>query len=188
MSILASFIKEPKNIAYDGEDADEHIRYLLRRSWITNLPWVLGLVMMFFGTFIIFPYLRSLQLDGQALVKPEFIIVLSWSWFLAIFGLFILYFANWFFNVYIITNKKIIDFDFFGLTYKNISDAPLTNIQDVTAKISGPFNMIFNIGDVFIQTAAENREFDFAQIDDPGKVRDIISDMITERGAKSGNI
>jgi hypothetical protein len=180
MAILASFAKNPVNINYFGEDEDEKILYLLRRSHITNLGWQLLAILMLIAPVFFTPYLWTLQFDGHALLKPTYLGILLLSWYLMIFGFTLFKFFNWFFNVYIITNKKIVDFDFYGLTYKNIADTTLSSVEDVTAKISGPFNMIFNIGDVFVQTAAENREFDFAQIDDPGKVRDIISDLVAK--------
>ena len=180
MTALASFIKRPQNMSYDGEDDDENILYLLRRSHWTNVGWVLGLTVMTFVPFWLGPFLLNLEFGGQKLLGAGYITMLTFSWYLAVSGLFLLKFFNWYFNVYIITDKKIIDFDFYGLTYKNISDTLITNVQDVTAKISGPAHMVFNIGDVFVQTAGENREFDFSDIDDPGHVRDIISDLAAE--------
>lgn len=178
MTILSAFAHNPKNMYYNGEDEDEKILYLLRRSHITNLGWQMVVAVMIAIPFFFTPYLWALKINGQSLLKPSYILILLLSWYLMVFGFALFRFFNWFFNVYIISSKKIVDFDFYGLTYKNISDTTLLNVQDVTAKISGPFNMIFNIGDVVVQTAAENREFDFAQIDDPGKVRDIISDLV----------
>ena len=78
----------------------------------------------------------------------------------------------------VITNKKLVDMDFIGLAYKNISETMLYNIEDVTSNITGIVGTIFNVGDVFIQTAAEMREFEFIGADDPSKVRDLIIDLV----------
>lgn len=187
MVALSAFIKNPSNIGYDGEDSDEKILYVIRRSHLTNILWILGLAIMSVIPFIVDPYISNLQVGGEVLVGTQFIFMLTLFWYLVIFGLFLFNFFNWFFNVYIISTKKIVDFDFFGLTYKNISETTLQNVQDVTAKISGPIHMIFNIGDVFIQTAAEHREFDFALVDDPGKLRDIISDLVASKEHHGGH-
>ncbi len=188
MSSLSSFIKEPKNINYEGEDSDEKILYVLRQSHLTNLGWtfmllLLALVPVFGGN-----YLLTLFDPVVNKLKPLFILMIFASWYLMIFGLALFNYLNWYFNVYIISNKKIIDFDFHGLTYKNISDTPISNVEDVTAKINGPLNMIFDIGDVYIQTAAEHREFDFMNVDNPGKIRDIISDMAVQTGNTKKNV
>ncbi|RJR26855.1 PH domain-containing protein [candidate division WWE3 bacterium] len=172
---------------YDGEDNDEKILYVIRRSRITNLSWILLAVIMFFVPFLANPFLRSFKVAGVSLVSIKFVIIFTLSWYLATIGLAFFNFLNWYFNVYVITNKKIIDFDFFGITYKNITETTLYNVEDVTSTISGPFHTIFNIGDVFIQTAGEKREFDFVLVDNPGKVRDIISDLVAEKRDHHGN-
>jgi len=38
--VFSSFVKNPKKAHLDGEDRDEHILYVLRRSFITNLDWI----------------------------------------------------------------------------------------------------------------------------------------------------
>lgn len=187
MSTLSAFIKEPRNIYYDGEDSDEKILYILRRSHLTNLGWEFALAVMAILPFYAAPYLIRYRQLALEVIGPGLLFTITLSWYLAILGLALLNFLNWYFNVYIITNKKIVDFDFYGLTYKNIADTVIHNVQDVTATISGPINMIFNIGHVYIQTAAEKREFDFDSVDDPGKIRDIISDLVAEKHPGNNN-
>lgn len=70
--------------------------------------------------------------------------------------------------------------DFSGFLYRNISEAPLRNIEDITHRMSGISATIFNYGDVLIQTAGETREFDFTSVPNPIKVQDIISDLVSE--------
>lgn len=97
------------------------------------------------------------------------------------FGFILQNFLNWFFNVYIITNKKIVDVDFHGILYKNISEAPLRNVEDVTSNVSGALEVIFNYGSVYVQTAGERREFEFENVSHPAKIRDIISDLVAKK-------
>jgi hypothetical protein len=91
----------------------------------------------------------------------------------------------WYFNVYIISDKKIVDIDFRGFLYKNISEAPIKNIEDVTSNVSGLFGTTFNFGYVDIQTSAEKREFEFENVSNPSKIRDLIADLVEE--VKNGN-
>lgn len=173
-------------MCYDGEDNDEKILFVIRRSHLTNFGWITIAVVMALIPFGANPFIMSLRYNGQPLVSGTFQFLINISWYLMIFGFVLFNYFNWFFNVYIISNKKVLDFDFYGLTYKSISETTLGNVEDVTAKINGPINMIFNIGDVFIQTAGETNEFDFESVDDPGKVRDVLADMVAE-GRKGGH-
>jgi len=70
--------------------------------------------------------------------------------------------------------------DFHGLLYRNISQAPIRNIEDVTYNISGALKVIFNYGDVLIQTAGEKVEFEFEEVGNPSKVVDILSDLVSK--------
>lgn len=184
-SIFGSFVKCPTNTRYDGEDSDEEILYILRKSFITNLPWIFGALILTLVPIIVNGIFIQLNTQGTPVVSGRFAFVATAFWYLLIFGLSFQSFLLWFFNVYIISNKKIVDVDFHGLLYKNISEAPLRNVEDVTSTISGTAQVICNYGLVTVQTSAEQREFEFDDVQNPAKIRDLISDLVME--VKSGN-
>jgi hypothetical protein len=86
-------------------------------------------------------------------------------------------FLNWYFNVYIITTERIIDVDFISLLYKQVSEAQIAKIQDVTYTMGGLARAVFNYGDVLIQTAGELPNFDFLAVPHPNKVAAVIAEM-----------
>jgi hypothetical protein len=86
-------------------------------------------------------------------------------------------FFSWYFNVFFVTNRRIIDVDFFNMVNKRVSDAEIEKIQDVTYSTSGPIGTIFNFGNVLIQTAAEMQELSFERVPNPEKVADILDDL-----------
>ena len=181
MSILfSSFIQKPKKTSFDGEDKDEHILYVLRRSFITNLGWMSLGTFMLLVPFILDIMYANATANGLPTLSTKLAFILNLFWYLLTCGLIFQCFLNWFFNVYIITNKKIVDMDFHGLLSKNISEAPLKNVEDVTSNVTGALRVIFNYGHVYIQTSAEKREFDFEDVANPSKVRDLISDLAME--------
>jgi hypothetical protein len=171
---VKSLLENPPHTSYEGEDKDEVILYVLRQSFWRNVGWITGSILLVFVPFIVLPLLPSF-------IDPALKLTIVMFWYLVLFGYTFQRFINWFFNVYIISNKKIIDVDFHGILYKNISEAALTSVEDVTSVVKGAMGVTFNIGDVLIQTAGESREFDFEGVDNPSKVRDIISDLVTKR-------
>lgn len=175
---IKSILKNPKGISYEGEDKDEKILYVFRQSLLTNIPWL-------FITFIMLvsPLFLVSMLPSFISYELKFLLVVFW--YLVTFGYTFQRVLNWFFNVYIISNKKILDVDFHGFLYKNISEAPLKSIEDVTSNVKGALGVIFNIGDVYIQTAAEKREFEFTKLDDPSHVRDLVSDLVARKRGHS---
>jgi len=174
MKALKTIISNPTNITYSGEDKDEKIIYIFRKSYIINFLWI-------FYTIILVALPMFLVSSIPAYYGADFIAAGTIFYYLMVFGYAFSQFSNWFFNVYIISNKKIIDVDLRGIGYKNISEAPIESIEDVTSTVRGFFGMTFNIGSVFVQTAGQSREFEFTQIDRPNVVRDLISDIASNK-------
>jgi hypothetical protein len=177
---LKAFIKDPEKTFYDGKDADEVVLYVIRKSLLTVIPALLA-----FGALVIIPiFLVPFAAIENAKIgyvfSPSFITAITAFWYLVTFGFGFQIFVNWYFNVFIITNKKIVDVDVAGLLYKNISEASLRNIEDTTSNVRGTLGTIFNVGDMYVQTAAEAREFEFTSIDNPSHIRDILSDMVAD--------
>lgn len=87
-------------------------------------------------------------------------------------------FLYWYFNVIIVTEKNIIDVDFYSLLFKNIDMAPLRNIVDTSSSMGGILSSIFHYGDVFIQTAGTARNIDLHNVPRPHHVADFILDSV----------
>lgn len=181
-TLFRSCVKDPHNMTFDGEDSDEKILYVFRRSFITNLDWIFVALLLLITPNILNSIWAFTETSAQQYIPLKLALILEFFWYLFTFGYIFVNFINWFFNVYIISNKRIFDLDFVGFLYKNISEAPLSSIEDVTSNVKGTLRVIFNYGSVFIQTAAEKREFEFVDVAKPAHVRDIISDIVANLG------
>jgi len=99
--------------------------------------------------------------------------------------LFIFYFITenllkWFYNVYIITDERLVDVDFVSLLYKRISNTKIDKIQDVSYDMSGIFEAFFNYGNVLIQTASEVPNIDFENLPKPQEIVSLLNQLIME--------
>jgi uncharacterized membrane protein YdbT with pleckstrin-like domain len=171
---LSSIVYCPENMKFETMDNDEKIVLFLRKHWITNLGWTLMTLILFaVPTFVsITTVLNSVPEN----FKFMFILI----WYLISTAYFIESFLTWFFNVYIVTDERIIDIDFYNLIYKEISDANIDKIQDATLKMGGAIRVLFNYGDVLIQTASEVPNFEFIAVPYPDKVLKILQDLRIE--------
>ena len=112
--------------------------------------------------------------------------VLSIVWYCALLFYVIQNFVLWFYNVYIVTNERVVDVDFFGLLYKNINVTQIGNIEDVNYSQRGVLSGFFNFGDVVVQTSSEQRSddrsegsaFTFDRVANPDLVVKIISELM----------
>jgi membrane protein YdbS with pleckstrin-like domain len=99
------------------------------------------------------------------------------GWYLLIAAFVFTRFLGWFFNVGIVTDKRIVDIDFFGLLYKEITSADLNKIQDVSQQQVGAIRALFDFGDIFVQTASETAKIEFEAVPHPARVIDLIDNL-----------
>lgn len=171
---IRAFLPKPLHMRFSTQGSSENIVLLLRQHPVTQIKWVF----MAIGAAVA-PILFS-GVDILNFLPSNYQFAAYLGWYLMLTGFILESFLKWFFNVYILTDERIVDVDFVSLIYKNISAAKIDNIEDVTAVQGGFLASLFDFGTVTVQTAAEKREFEFAGIPQPNKVTTIINDLILE--------
>lgn len=171
---LAAFIAKPTDIRFDAQASTEKIILVLRKHPITQIPWVLSAILAAF-----LPVLFS-SISLLDFLPPNYQLAAAMGWYMLLIGFILEKILQWFYNVYIITDERIIDVDFISLIYKNISSAKLDNIEDVTATTGGAIQSVFNFGTIKIQTAAEKNEFEFEEVPKPAKVARLLNELLLE--------
>ncbi len=164
----------PPDTHFESQELGEVVILFLRQHLITNLPWVLivTLALSIPSVFSFFPPFAALPTNYQ--------FVLMVMWYLFVSGYTLAKLMGWFFNIYLLTDERIVDIDFINVLFRKVSTAKIEEIQDVSIEASGTFQTLFNYGSIFIQTAAEVPEFDFVNIPKPDKVGTVISQMIDQ--------
>jgi uncharacterized membrane protein YdbT with pleckstrin-like domain len=76
-----------------------------------------------------------------------------------------------------VTDRRIVDIEQDGLFHRKISELSLDEIQDVSARVNGPFATLFHYGDVLIQTAGTLPNFIFTAVPHPYRVSKEIADL-----------
>ena len=171
---LAAFCKVPPGTRFETQEAEEEIILLLRAHGIVNVSWILLAVVMIAVPFVV----RALT--GLAFLPDKFMTIAFGFWYLITVAFVFEQFLNWYFNVYIVTDERIIDIDFVNLLYKRVSETKLDRIQDTTISMGGVVRSLFNFGNVYVQTAAEAREFEFGNVPRPDRVQAVIRALVTQ--------
>jgi uncharacterized membrane protein YdbT with pleckstrin-like domain len=171
---LSSYCEYPAHAFFDSMDEEETIILLLRKHPITNLPWIIIAAVL-----VALPFLFNV-LPITSVLPARFYLVGLLAWYLIVLAYVFESFISWFFNVYIVTDERIVDVDFLHLVYRQISYAKIDQIQDITSEMGGVVRTIFNYGDVLIQTAAEISEFTFEAVPVPDQVIKTLSSLQAE--------
>lgn len=183
--ILGAICENPPHTYFENQESQEKIILLLRAHVVTLVPIVLLVLVLLVIPFAVFGVLASLGFRLTQFLPTPLLSLIIASWYLFTAGYTFLRFLLWFFNVYLVTNERLVDFDFLGFLLKNVSETRLSKIQDVTSQIYGPVRTLFNYGDVFVQTAGTEREFEFHQVPKPDLVARIISEEIRKEEAEA---
>jgi membrane protein YdbS with pleckstrin-like domain len=104
----------------------------------------------------------------------------SFMWYLLMAAVVFEGFLSWYFDVFVVTDKRVIDIDFNNLIYKNISSAEISRIQDVTYNVGGPLASFLDFGEVLVQTAGELQMIEIPNTPHPAKVAKLIDEMVLQ--------
>ena len=174
--LLTSFCLNPIEVNLKDLDVNDQLILFLRRDLVTNVPWLIeGII-----AFLIPPLIGVLvgALNFPISFPPNFVFFALLSYYLLVFQFFFLNFLNWFFNISIVTKLRIIDIDFRILLSKNVASTKIAQVEDVSLNQIGIIRAIFDYGDVLVQTAGTEDNFDFQAVPSPEKVVHIVSDLI----------
>lgn len=183
MHPLTAFAVNPTSLRFETQEEQENVILFLRQHFIVNVPWILITILLVIAPTVLFPLLfRALSLN---LAFPaSYYIIGTMFWYLATFGFALASFIGWFFNIYIVTNERIVDIDFLYLLYKKFSEAELTKIQDIHYTSGGILATIFNYGNVVVETAGEMPNIEFEAIPFPEKVVETIRELTESEEAE----
>ncbi len=171
---LSSFLVRPKVFTFGERDEEEEIILVLRQHWFSNVKWVLTAFVM-----ALLPTLLSYVPVFEFLPTNYFLVAVLF-WYLITFAFAFEKAITWYFNVYIITDERVIDIDFNNLLNKRFSEAKLDAIQDVTSQVTGVAQTMLNYGTIFIQTASEVPEIQFENAPNPQKIIKVLQQLRQE--------
>lgn len=174
----SAFVPQPE-ARFESQHDDEQILLVLRQHPIVNLRWIGLAALMFLAPYLFFPFIPVLSY-----LPDHYSFFFMVGWYLFIFTTIIEGFLGWYFNIYIITDERIIDIDFVSMIYKKVSEAKIDKIEDVTSTTAGVLGAVLNFGDITVQTAAEKREFEFSKVPEPTKVTQFLNELILEEEAE----
>lgn len=165
-----------KNV-YPGQPRTETtLRVVYKHIW-SIMPFVIALFLISIAMIIATYYLGSFESFIEESIPQGIISLLGFAVMVTLVFLFIGVIWIWRRNKMIITDQHIVDIDQLGLFTRKVSTLRLEEIQDVSVKVSGPMQTIFQYGTINIQTAGERRNFEFDYIANPYELEQYILEI-----------
>lgn len=173
-NVCSSYLPKPLSFKFDSQEQHENVLLVLRQHPISQVKRILGGVVLLFVPFL----LASVGVLNLLPGSYQMSILIMWS--ILTFGYFFSIFLTWFFSVYIITDERIIDVDFYSLIHKDVSSAKLDRIEDIAAVTGGAVQSMFDFGTVKIQTAGATVQIDFENVPHPARITKLLNELQLE--------
>lgn len=162
-------------------EANENRILEVRKHW-----WVLfkELLVILFVTVIPFAIYGGLasadvveNIPGE---EPFLFFAILAGWLLCMWIAAFMVWTEYYLDLWLITDQKLISVDQKGIFSREISTVQLNKVQDVTVEVHGFMATFLRYGNVKIQTAGEEREFIIYNVADPSRIEMVINRAIEE--------
>ncbi len=162
---------------FKGVGEDEEIIKVLHRNWFYLLQQFLLLFFLSAIFFVAIIFVPIFFPDFFGSQSKEFMLFFENFFMLVIWMYGFLIWIDYYFDIWIITNKRIVNIEQKGMFSRKVSEMEYSKMQDITTEVVGFLPTIINYGDVKIQTAGEREEFVFRTVSDPYHIKNIIFNM-----------
>jgi len=159
-------------------DENEKIIFAVRKHWFILFAETVFLVFMVVAPFVAHVIFAE---SGLSVFFAEIFgnttalsVAFTSIWFLIVWIIFFVVWTDYYLDILILTDKRIIDIEQRGLFSREVSTFRLDRIQDITVDIHGIIPTLLGFGDIHVQTAGDDREFIGKGMPHPSKLRDKI--------------
>lgn len=150
----------------------EKVEYTLRRHWLTFLPVILTLLVMFAVPLVVLAIFQNLFPDFlTGPITYPLTILFGSVYFLFALMFFYIQFIDYYLDMWIITNDRLIDIEQKGLFSRSITELELFQIQDVTSTTVGLWATFLHYGDVVITTSSNTSSIILHKVPRPDFIR-----------------
>ena len=160
---------------------------VIRKHWV-----VFFLRALFVALGMVAPLVAYAFIPAEALTALSEII--SGAWALFVYMLFVLFlwlvifvdFTTYHLDVWVVTNRRVIDINQRTLFSRDTTTLMLEKIQDATVEVRGLLATVFNYGTLIIHTAGENPDIVIHYASDPIRSKDKILACERSAAARAG--
>lgn len=179
---LSAFNLYPDDVDFETRENGEKIILMLRKHFVTNFKWIAVTILL-----LAIPTVARI-LGIFSTLPTGYELVITLAWYLVTMAYAFESFLDWYFDVYFVTDMRVVEVNFSNLINKHVSGAIVDKVQDVTYISTGLLRTMFDFGDVLIQTASEIPEFDFYGVPNPARVAKVIDDLKLKTKEKNHSV
>lgn len=165
---------------FPGQQPGEKIVIVLHRHWFVFISRLIRVIIATILPVVAIGIIMSVfnfRLDAGSM---SYALVVMTGCIYLLFLLILLYgyWLDYALDVFIVSDKRIVDIEQKGLFNRTVAEERIFRILDVTYEIKGVIPTFFKFGNVYAQSAAERQRFIFEDVPHPDKVSELILHLI----------
>lgn len=163
--------------SFPGQEENEIVFIFARPFFLAFIPTILLFIIAFlFGFAVQYVVANGLLFAIQPL-SANIIVLLMGVYELVCVIVFIVALFDFYFDIFIVTNRRVVDIHQEQLFSRPIAELSLEDVEDVKSEVTGLFETIFNYGTVHTQTAGAHDYFEAENLRYPREITSIILDL-----------
>jgi len=159
----------------------EQIVKIVRRHYLVIIPMAISLVLAALAPLLFYFFITSGFIPfGANLIQIIENLFIKWKvfgysvWLLLLWVVFFIEWTDYYLDLWLITDKRIIDVEQKGFFHREITSFRYEQIQDITVETKGFIETFFKFGTLQIQTAGHGRDIIIRDAHYPEEARSLI--------------
>lgn len=163
---------------FSGQLENETIVAVIHRHWFNILSHFVTILILTISTVIFFFFAPLVTSAFEITLNTSLLFFITSTLFLFLWVYAFFIWIDYYFDVWIITDERILNIEQKGLFTRVASEVNFGRVQDVTTKIEGFLPTLLNYGDILVQTAGEDKRFHFRNVGLPDEHKDTIVALV----------
>lgn len=170
-------------------EPDEKIIFFLRRHPIIIVGKILFFLLLAIVPLAFYVLIKDANLlffDNEIIISIVILMILTYYLFWVM--LFYYTWLDYFLDIWIVTNSRIINIEQRGMFNRVVAEQKLFRIQDVMSEQKGVMSTLFNYGIIKVQTAGTEQTVEFEQVFNPQYIAQEIIKLVENHKKKMAQV
>lgn len=140
---------------FEEQHPDEKVILFIRRHWVSFLPISFLTILMALLPFVILIAMTQMIPSVLAEAVRPYLILGSSAYLLFICTFFIISWIDYYFDILIVTDERLVHIEQNGLFNRDYSELNLLRVQNVSTKVKGMLHTFYDYGMFKVETAGQ---------------------------------
>jgi len=155
-------------------DQDEILIKVFRKHIFHFLTQIFGLIIIALLPLVAYPFVESFLFPDSPARFAYFSLFIYFMFLMVLWNIGFVIWTDYYLDMWILTDKRLIDVEQKGLFSREVSSLRLDRIQDIKLQVSGFIQTFMGMGSVYVQTAGSEKEFVIRNAKHPEQAKDMI--------------